>query len=154
MDGIIIIVVVNVIVAIIAVDDRIGSRLELDIDICIRTDTNAGTVSHGSITITTVATNSVIVIIFIIDICAPISIAAVVLGSGRLLIQTSQQCAQAVTSEQHRQGDGGNQAAGRIKPMGRCTSPAAGRQEENRLAASVISSPCGHSPPSTSTCGL
>ena len=33
------------------------------------------------------------------------------------------------------------------------TGPATGRQEENRLAAAVISSPCGHSPPTTTKQG-
>ena len=70
-----------------------------------------------------------------------------------LLIKTSEQSAQGITPEQHRQSHGRNQAPGRIQPMGNSTGPAAGRQENNRLAASVVSSPCGHSPPNTSKHG-
>ena len=65
-------------------------------------------------------------------------------------METSQQSAQGIATEQHGQGDRRNQAPGRIEPMRGCTGPATGRQKNNSLAASVISSPCDHSPPKTS----
>ena len=54
---------------------------------------------------------------------------------------------EAIATEEHGEGESGQKASARVQPMGCSPGPAAGRKKESRLAASVITCPCGHAPP-------